>query len=777
MTNPVATPPFAPLPTSFTSFVGRERYITQVSTLLQSGVRLVTLTGPGGVGKTRLALRVAHDLQPLFADGVAFVPLAAISDPDLVGATIAQALGIRERSDRPARDLLIDALRARQLLLVLDNFEQIVAASPRLTEVLASCPGLRVLVTSRILLRISGEHEIPVTPLSLPDADSLTHSDETESVRLFVDRARAVNPTFVLTADNRRAVAAICQRLDGLPLALELVAAKVRLLPPHVLLPHLAKALPLLTGGPRDAPVRLQTMRNAIAWSYDLLMPEDQALLQCLAVFAGGFTLEAVEAVTSGVPNATSDVLPRMERLAEQSLIQRVDPPIPDHHPADLRFGMLETVREFADDLLATSDKAGLLSAAHADYVGELAAQTQNRILGPDQARWVSRLEAELPNVRIALDWLHATGQMEQGLRLVTDLGWFWYRRNRDREGLDHLLIFLQADIANTALRSQALAIAANLATRVGDHTQAVIWSEQALVQSQQLADQRGTASALRSLGNAVAGLGDLEGAEARFTKSLQLFQEVHATWDAALVLHWLGIVTYARERYDSAILQFSQARNLYQLAGDHVFANWMRGNIGWVSLIAHDDKQAQVAFAESLEVAWEDGDIWWLSWCLMGAGGLAARRGASVTAARLFGKSEALRSAAGAPLRPAVQAKYDVLTAACRASMTDQAWNETHAAGAYLSLAQAVDEARGVLMPDASFTEHSLAQGDTFGLTPREAEILKLVAAGHANREIAERLFISVPTVKRHMSTILSKLDLPSRPAAVAFAHTHGLA
>ena len=271
-------------------------------------VRLLTLTGPGGVGKTRLALRVAHDLQDDFADGVAFVPLAPITEPDLVCSTIAQTLGLRERSDRPSLVLLAEALRDRECLLVLDNFEQVVEAAPQLTELLARCPRLRLLVTSRMLLRLSGEHDVPVRPLPLPDAAApLPHQAEAEAVRLFVDRARAANPAFALTAENAQAVAAICQRLDGLPLALELVAAKVRV-PSAGVLPRLAKALPLLTGGRRDDPARLRTMRDAIAWSYELLTPALQALFAAWPFSPAGSLLRRPRQLPEGraTPRSTS---------------------------------------------------------------------------------------------------------------------------------------------------------------------------------------------------------------------------------------------------------------------------------------------------------------------------------------------------------------------------------------------------------------------------------------------------------------------------------------
>ncbi len=286
----------ASLPTPLTSFIGREREIADACDLLLGGVRLVTLTGPGGVGKTRLAVRVAGELAQDFADGAVFVPLASVTDFDLVPTTVGLALGVREAGDRTLASRLADALRDRALLLVLDNFEHVVEAAPLVTHLLESCHRLAVLVTSRTPLRVSGEHVFPVPPLAVPDpAEPTARVAETEAVCLFVARARAADPAFALTTENARAVAAVCQRLAGLPLAVELAAARVRVLPPAALLPRLAPALPLLTGGRRDDPARLRTMRDAIAWSYDLLLPDEQALFRRVSVFAGGFTLEAAE--------------------------------------------------------------------------------------------------------------------------------------------------------------------------------------------------------------------------------------------------------------------------------------------------------------------------------------------------------------------------------------------------------------------------------------------------------------------------------------------------
>jgi predicted ATPase len=392
------------LPASPTSFVGRENVVAEVAALLRrSEVRLVTLTGPGGTGKTRLALRVAAQCAAGFDDGVAFVPLASVHQANLVLPTIAQVLGVRETEDQPAEVRLLSFLRDRELLLVLDNLEQIPDASPALGDLLGACPRLTIFATSRAPLRLAGERVYPVPPLTLPTRRTMVGGPSalppleqlarTEAVQLFVERATAASGDFDLTAGNAPAVAAICERVDGLPLAIELAAARSRVLMPADLLARLSPQLPLLAGGPADQPPRLRSMSDAIGWSYDLLTPTEQRLFRRLAVFVGGFGLEAAESV--GAPPSVLDTL---TALVDQSLVQRVAGP--GH---ETRFSMLETVREFGLERLAGSGEEAVVRDAHVDWCLDFAERAEPELAGPWQEVWFGRLEAEHPHMRAAL--------------------------------------------------------------------------------------------------------------------------------------------------------------------------------------------------------------------------------------------------------------------------------------------------------------------------------------------------------------------------------------
>jgi predicted ATPase len=482
------------LPTPLTSFLGRERDIGAIGQLLAT-VRLLTLTGPGGIGKTRLALRVAEDLTPHFADGVAFVPLAAVTDTSLIPAAIAQQLGVREHSGRPIGDRLVAALRDQQLLLVLDNFEHVLPAGPFVADLLASCARLTILVTSRTTLRLSGEHRFPVPPMGLPElaaTATAATAHRADAVQLFVARAQAAQPGFALTDDNASVIAAICRRLEGLPLAIELAAARSSVLPPQALRDRLERRLPLLTGGPRDVPQRLRTMRDAIAWSHDLLTEEEQTLIRRLAVFAGGWTLEAAEVIGRIGDGPAIDVLAVLSSLVEHSLVQRQEGAERRPDPGAPRFAMLETIREFALERLLDSGEQGLAQAAHAAYFIAFAESQYPYRIGPGERidDRLGRCEVEHPNLRAALTRMADDGDAEGVLQLAGALVVFWYLRGHFREAR-HWLEWALAHTAEipTALRSRALAGLGYMVWFQGHHAHAAVLAEAGLAIAEQIGD------------------------------------------------------------------------------------------------------------------------------------------------------------------------------------------------------------------------------------------------------------------------------------------------
>lgn len=674
-----------------TPLIGREDDVLAVATLLRAEEpRLVTVTGAPGIGKTSMAVAVTQAVAGEFPDGVVFVPLAALRDPLLVPAALAQALGMQRAGGTPLQRV-VDQLQSRRLLLLIDTFEHLLDAAPVLSQIVAACPGVKVLVTSRAALNVLAETRYELSPLALPAPDQPPALDDLAAfpaIALFAQRAQTVNPGFWLSAGNLATVVEICRRLDGLPLAIELAAARARLFGPEDLLQRLDQRLPLLTGGARDLPARHQTMRDAIAWSYDLLAPREQRLFRGLAIFSDGFSLPAAEVVGAAALDAGEgkgkgkgeSVLNELTTLADQHLVR---PAAADEDGP--RFVILETIREFGCERLAESGEGEVISARHADYFVRLAAQGYSEEVGGQQALWFRRLERELGNLRLVARWLLEQQDADRAARLGFSLWRFWDRSHLV-EGRGWLEAFLGLPgLADPGLgRCRLLFAAGRLAYRQADYAAATTRLEECLAIAQRLGDEDLTGSALTHLGHVAYARTDLDAAERYYTEGLAVRRQMND--DArtiAILIYSLGRLQRARGNFADATVLVQQALDQWRAVHDDTQTASASADLGFIALLQGHDAQAETWFRDSRNSAQVIGSDFTVAGAMIGLALAAIRLGKLSRARELL--AEALRLGRAIDARQLIAQSLESFAALLAAErQAERAWKLTAAAASY---------------------------------------------------------------------------------------------
>ena len=769
------------LPDTLSSFVGREREVVEVERLLDA-VRLLTLTGVGGSGKTRLALEVARGLVGAYQDGVWLVELAPLSEGSLVPQAVATALGVREQPNHPLISTLVNALREQKVLLVLDNCEHLIGATARLAEaLLRSCPRLRILATSREMLGATGEVSWLTPPLSGPDPQQRPPVEDLEgyeSARLFVERAQYRDPSFVLTPRNVQVVAQICRRLNGIPLAIELAAARMGELSVEQIATRLGDSLRLLTTGSRIATPRHRTLRGTLDWSYELLSTSERRLFRRLSIFAGGWTLEAAEAVCTGNGIDEEDVSALQSRLVDKSLVASGASP---EAGGELRYRMLEPVRQYGQEKREASGDDETIRHSHAEHYLALAETAEPELGGRNQPEWLDRLEAEHDNLRTALGWSLQQPEVEPALRLAAALALFWHTHGHLSEGRAWLEKTISASSAtpDSHTRAKAFNGAGWIAMFQGEYEAARALLEKALALFRELEDEDGVVTSITNLG-LVAVLGERQDipVPALLREAMGLRSKLTNPRTVASLLILSGLVSFAQGDTERAWESHEESLAICRETGNAGGMIVCLTNLGLMAVGRADKARALALLEENLRLGRKSDDKIPIQYALFGLAGLAAIQRQPVRAARLWGASEAVREAAGVHLTALARSgtNYDDLLAATRARLGEAAFATEWAAGRAMAQEAAIEYALGTEkeMPVAP-NEPPLGEPPD-ALTQREREVAILVARVLTNRQVSSELSVSERTVHGHVRNILKKLELRSRAQLAVWVTERGL-